>query len=289
MQLLNGRPSPTALTASSPRGERGPDEPARHVLAVHDGPRVAGAEYLERHPVRARRPRRLRHPDRKLSSKAARPCRASRSTVRSPQWNPPQATTMPALPKHLHQSPLHGGRQDASKYAGPNRCVRIVDRSAARTVQVRDTLRILASSEPPSQEEISSAPAPGAAKRTRSAGASPCPRGQSSDPRSSIAADDDQVAWQHQRLGTIRGVHQIDCLLAVFEQEVQLRRKSWRGLKSFCCLDLLRGISSLIFCPSNAHETNRTLPLKKKCTGAPTDPSERSPEVSASEVLRPAS
>ncbi|GAB6919757.1 hypothetical protein JCM9803A_02070 [Rhodococcus erythropolis] len=50
------------------------------------------------------------------------------------------------------------------KYEGPNRYVRIVDRSVQRKMQVRDTLRVLAGGEPASQEKISWAPALGAAQ-----------------------------------------------------------------------------------------------------------------------------
>lgn len=45
---------------------------------------------------------------------------------------------------------------------------------------------------------------------------------RSSGPRCSIAEDAHHIAWQSERLGIARGIHQIDCLVAVFEQEVQL-------------------------------------------------------------------
>ena len=106
------------------------------------------------------------------------------------------------------------------KFEGSNRCVRIVDCSVQRTVQVRAMLRVLACGEPPPQEKISSAPAPGAAnpKRRRIAVSTRAIE------RSAVcnAADDDHIAWQRERLRIVRGIHQIDCLVAVFEQEVQL-------------------------------------------------------------------
>jgi len=36
------------------------------------------------------------------------------------------------------------------------------------------------------------------------------------------AEDDHHIAWQSERYGVVRGVHQIDCLVAAFEQEAQL-------------------------------------------------------------------
>ena len=36
------------------------------------------------------------------------------------------------------------------------------------------------------------------------------------------AEDDDHIVSQRERLRIVRGIHQIDCLVAVFEQEVQL-------------------------------------------------------------------